>query len=59
MSKPFWHSKTLWLNGLTGLFTFVMSSADLLPPEAGKYIALFLVGANLILRMLTSKGIGG
>ena len=57
--KPWFESKTLWVNALTGIITLVTSLSGTLPPEGGKYVAMFLVVANVVLRLLTSAALTG
>jgi hypothetical protein len=59
--KPFWQSKTVWLNGLTilvlGLSLPEVSS--LVPEDAVKYVAAVNAVANLLLRMGGSSPLSG
>lgn len=56
-AKPWWQSKTLWLNALVilaGLLEVVRESGQLLPATAA-WVGVGLAGVNLILRTLTTQ----
>lgn len=51
--KPFWKSRTFWLNALAGVGLLAQGQfGDVLDPETA---ALVLAGANLALRFLTRE----
>lgn len=58
MSKPFWRSKTLWLNGIVALVAALEASTGLLKPYVGQdgYVALMflLPAANAMLRFIST-----
>lgn len=56
-AKPFWASKTLWVNGLVvlaGLLEIVRDSGQLLP-ETAAWVGVGLAAVNLILRTFTTQ----
>lgn len=58
LDKPFWQSKTLWVNVATlavAVLTALSGQADVIPPEAMPYIVGALSVANLVLRYLTKQ----
>lgn len=58
-AKPWWQSKTLWLNGLVvlaGLLEIVRDSGHLLP-ETAAWVGVGLAAVNLILRTFTTQPI--
>jgi len=60
MSKPFWTSKTLWVNfavAVVGLIAiFSPKVRDALPDGQIEALALGLIGvANIVLRLVTDK----
>lgn len=57
MSKPFWQSRTLWVNVLTLAVTVLTSLSGTLPPDAAPWIAVVLSGVNIVLRVLTDKAV--
>ena len=60
MSKPFWQSRTLWLNlavflvGAIGL-VLDMATALALPPQWATYLTLAAAVLNLALRLGTDR----
>lgn len=57
--KSLFHSRTFWLNVLTGL-TVLLAMPELtaiLGPNALKYVVLIQSAANVILRVLTSQAV--
>lgn len=58
-TKPFWRSKTLWLNTLVAVLTMLESQFALLQPqlEPAHYILLLsaLAGVNVFLRTVTHQ----
>ena len=57
--KPWWRSKTYWLNILTGLLALMTMPEILavLPPDWLKWIALGNVFGNMVVRYFTAHGI--
>lgn len=57
--KPFWRSKTLWLNGIVALVAALEVSTGLLKPYVGEdgYVLLMILlpVANAMLRLITSE----
>lgn len=55
--KPFWQSKTLWLNGLVAALAAMEASTGLLKPYVGQegYVTLMILlpAANAMLRFIS------
>lgn len=64
-TKPFWQSKTMWVNGLTiaaMILAFVVDTqtAGGLPLDIdARWLVLTLGVVNIVLRSVTSKGVTG
>ena len=56
-SKPWWQSKTIWVNVLTAVGTIGAQLADALPPEWATKILSALAVVNLVLRVITTEPI--
>jgi hypothetical protein len=58
--KPWYQSKTVWLNGLTilALGLSLPEVSSIVPPAAIKYVAALNAVANLVLRMGGSQPLG-
>ena len=53
--KPWWQSKTIWINGLTAVLTIGAQLADVLPPAWSAKILSGLAVVNVILRAITTQ----
>lgn len=53
--KPFWKSRTLWVNVLSGA-ALVLNHGELVPID-GDMAALALAGVNIALRLVTKTGV--
>jgi hypothetical protein len=62
MKKRWWKSKTIWLNGATGVLVALEQLASVLPPAMAPQLymglSVFLPAANFALRLVTDKPIG-
>lgn len=60
-TKPWYQSKTLWLNFLAAVLVALETNFHLLQSSIGDhaYVAIssVLAGANVVLRMVTTEGI--
>lgn len=58
-AKPWWESKTMWVNILTVLIAALILVADtpILSPDAKTYLLLASGVANLVLRCITEQPI--
>lgn len=56
-SKPWWQSRTIWLNLVTLVLAFLAlpEFVSLLPTTALPYIAFLNAAGNILLRALTNK----
>lgn len=54
-SKPFWQSKTVWVNTLTALAAFLAlpQLQEILGPDSLKYVVLAQAAINVGLRVIT------
>lgn len=60
MGKPWYRSKTVWVNGIAVLAAVADAALgmDLIPgPTAAAWVAAALAGANLFLRKVTTEPI--
>lgn len=55
--KPWWQSKTLWLNVVAGLIALLAAIAPSVPQNLMPVIALITAVANVVLRFLTNQPI--
>lgn len=55
--KPWYLSKTVFVNALTAIATVMAQMADVLPPEWAPKIVTALAVVNLILRVVTTQPI--
>lgn len=53
-AKPWYLSKTLWINVLGAIILLIPAVSDYIDPKTG---ALVLAVANVALRLITSKGL--
>jgi hypothetical protein len=60
-SKPWWRSRTIWLNAIAGLLAFVEVNFHLLQGELSPKAYLIYGGivafANVALRLVTNTGV--
>lgn len=57
MGKPWWQSKTIWINALTAIITIGTQLSGSLPPEYAAKIAAGLALVNLVLRVITTEAV--
>jgi len=53
--KPWWQSKTIWVNVLTMIVDVAGRMSDVIPASAQPYIASGLAILNIALRFLTDQ----
>lgn len=54
-AKPWWQSKTMWINGLTAAATMGGEVSGLLPPSVNIYLIPALAVLNILLRAVTTQ----
>lgn len=63
MSKPWWESKTIWLNLAVGVVAVVDASTDVLhsvlPPDVMGGVLAATAVINVVLRAVTGQPVGG
>ncbi len=57
-SKPWWQSRTLWVNGLTAAVTILTWAGGIVPPEWQPAVTLGLAAVNFALRFITTQPVG-
>ena len=57
MGKPWWQSKTIWVNVLTTIGTVGATLTDALPAAWGAKIVAALGLVNVVLRAITSESV--